>query len=67
MVEDLELSEFYGKKRNTDGDVVFTTYGTLRQNEFDIVWDRVILDESHTIKKPESITALSCYKIKAKN
>lgn len=67
FAEDLELSEFYGKKRNTDGDVVFTTYGTLRQNEFDIVWDRVIFDESHTIKKPESITALSCYKIKAKN
>jgi superfamily II DNA or RNA helicase len=67
FAEDLKLSEYYGKKRNIAGDVVFTTYGTLRQNEFQVTWDRVIFDESHTIKKPESITALSCYKVQAKN
>lgn len=67
FADELKLSEYYGRKRDISGDIVFTTYGTLRQNEFDVVWDRVIFDESHTVKKPESITALSCYKIQAKN
>ena len=64
---DITLSEFYGRKKSTEGAVVFTTYGTLRLNDFTICFERVVFDESHTVKKPNSITAKSCFNIDAKN
>lgn len=65
---ELNISEYHGKKRDTDGDVTLTTYGTLRNADTAQleVFDRVIFDESHTVTDSKSSTANAIKKIKAK-
>lgn len=64
----LSISEYYGRKKNHDADVVLTTYGTLRQCVDELKeFDRVIFEESHQIKNPSSLSAQACVKVKAKN
>ena len=58
------VSEFYGKKKSSDGLIILTTYGTMLQNIPPEV-DRVIFDECHTLKSCFSSTAHSCGLIKA--
>lgn len=65
---EIEQSEYYGKRKKICDHVNFTTYGTLRTNALNkYVFDRVVFDESHIIKKPESMTAIKCHRIQAKN
>lgn len=67
---DLAISTYAGAKRSlgADADVVITSYPILR-NDIDALsaeaWDVVILDESQTIKNPESQVARAAYKLKA--
>ncbi len=67
---DLEVSSYHGARRalDTSADVVLTSYPILR-NDTDVLaaiaWDTVILDESQTIKNPDSQVARAAYKLKA--
>ena len=70
----LRIGCYYGSNRNTSRewfqqyDVVFTTYGTLRQDAIRlsrIAFDYVILDESQAIKNAESATAQATRTLKA--
>ena len=67
---DLEIATYHGARRSLDttADVVFTSYPILR-NDTDVftnvTWDTVILDESQTIKNPDSQVARAAYRLKA--
>lgn len=67
---ELKTLLFHGPKRTDDAeelldyDVVVTSYETLRSENnkasspmFEVKWHRVVLDEAHTIKNSESLTA----------
>ena len=68
---DLRIATYHGARRtlDTSADVIFTSYPILR-NDTDVLagvaWDIVILDESQTIKNPDSQVARAAYKLKAK-
>ena len=64
----LSVAEYYGRNKDQDADVVLTTYGTLRQaiNELK-EFHRVVFDESHLIKNPQSQRAKACCNVKARN
>ncbi|HET9624258.1 MAG TPA: DEAD/DEAH box helicase, partial [Kofleriaceae bacterium] len=68
---DLRVSAYRGARRTLDpsADVVLTSYPLLR-NDTDVLaavqWDTVILDESQTIKNPDSQVARAAYRLKAK-
>ena len=67
---DLTVSTYHGARRalDTTADVVLTSYPILR-NDTDVLsavaWNTVILDESQTIKNPDSQVARAAYKLKA--
>ena len=67
---DLAVTTYHGARRalDTTADVVLTSYPILR-NDTDVLagvqWDTVILDESQTIKNPDSQVARAAYKLKA--
>ena len=68
---DLRLATYHGARRSLDtkADVILTTYPILRNDIEDLEamkWDIVILDESQTIKNPDSQVARAAYKLKAK-
>jgi hypothetical protein len=64
----LTVCRYHGSSRKLDrqADLVITTYALLRM-ESDLfaeeVWDTVILDESQTIKNPESQVARAAYRL----
>jgi len=68
---DLRVSTYRGARRTleTSADVVLTSYPLLR-NDTDVLagvtWDTVILDESQTIKNPDSQVARAAYRLKAR-
>jgi superfamily II DNA or RNA helicase len=68
---DLRVATYRGTRRTleTDADVVLTSYPLLR-NDSDqlaaVAWDVVILDESQTIKNPDSQVARAAYRLKAR-
>ncbi len=68
---DLVIAPYHGARRVLDptADVVLTSYPILR-NDTDVLagvtWDTVILDESQTIKNPDSQVARAAYKLKSK-
>ena len=62
----ISISEFYGKRKSMEGQVVLTTYGTICNHMSTIEVERVVFDECHIIKSCFSNTALACSKIKAK-
>jgi superfamily II DNA or RNA helicase len=67
---DLRVTTYRGARRvlETGSDVVLTSYPLLR-NDSDVLagvmWDTVILDESQTIKNPDSQVARAAYRLKA--
>jgi superfamily II DNA or RNA helicase len=67
---DLAVATYHGARRALDpsADVVLTSYPILR-NDIDVLsavaWDSVILDESQTIKNPDSQVARAAYKLKS--
>jgi len=67
---DLRVATYHGARRALDAkaDIVLTSYPILR-NDTDVIaavaWDTVILDESQTIKNPDSQVARAAYKLKA--
>jgi len=66
---DLSVTSYAGAKRVLDmsTDVVVTSYPILRidiEELSAIEWDNVILDESQTIKNPDSQVARAAYKLK---
>lgn len=67
---DLTIANYSGAKRtlDPDADIVITSYPMLR-NDVEVLsapmWDVVILDESQTIKNPDSQVARAAYKLKA--
>ncbi|HEX7843961.1 MAG TPA: DEAD/DEAH box helicase [Kofleriaceae bacterium] len=68
---DLRVATYRGARRTLDtgANVVLTSYPLLR-NDTDILagvtWDTVILDESQTIKNPDSQVARAAYRLKAR-
>src|SRR6185503_7246003 len=68
---DLRVALYHGARRVLDpnADVVLTSYPLLR-NDTDVLaataWDTVILDESQTIKNPDSQVARAAYRLKAR-
>nr|MBA3540830.1 DEAD/DEAH box helicase [Deltaproteobacteria bacterium] len=66
---DLTVSTYHGPRRALDptADVVLTSYPILR-NDIDQLaaeqWDTVILDESQTIKNPDSQVARAAYRLR---
>ncbi len=68
---DLRVATYHGTRRTIDhaADIVLTSYPILRNDiELlqDIAWDIVILDESQTIKNPDSQVARAAYKLAAR-
>ncbi len=67
---DLKIANYSGAKRtlDLDADLIITSYPMLR-NDVEVLsgptWDVVILDESQTIKNPDSQVARAAYKLKA--
>jgi superfamily II DNA or RNA helicase len=67
---DLRVSMYHGARRklDDDADLTLTSYPLLR-NDVDalaeVAWDTVILDESQTIKNPNSQVARAAYKLRA--
>jgi len=67
---DLTIATYAGTRRalDTTADVVLTSYPILR-NDIDtlagVEWDAVILDESQTIKNPDSQVARAAYRLRA--
>ncbi|TMQ10863.1 MAG: hypothetical protein E6J91_24970 [Deltaproteobacteria bacterium] len=67
---DLRVATYRGARRSleTDADVVLTSYPLLR-NDSDVLagvtWDTVVLDESQTIKNPDSQVARAAYRLRA--
>jgi superfamily II DNA or RNA helicase len=67
---DLEVALYHGSRRklDDDADLTLTSYPLLR-NDIDVLaaidWDVVILDESQTIKNPDSQVARAAYKLRA--
>jgi superfamily II DNA or RNA helicase len=67
---DLTVATYHGARRALDQsvDVVLTSYPILR-NDTDVLaqvaWDIAILDESQTIKNPDSQVARAAYRLKA--
>jgi hypothetical protein len=67
----LTVCLYYGAKRTfqNDTDVIITSYPLLRLEKeafLDAAWDTVILDESQTIKNPESQIAKICFALQSK-
>jgi len=68
---DLRVATYHGPRRAIDpsADMVLTSYPILRNDIdqlSDEMWDCVILDESQTIKNPDSQVARAAYRLKAK-
>jgi len=67
---DLSVTTYAGTRRalDTSADVVLTSYPILR-NDIEVLagveWDTVILDESQTIKNPDSQVARAAYRLRA--
>jgi superfamily II DNA or RNA helicase len=67
---DLRVASYSGTRRtiDPDADLIVTTYPILR-NDIDVLeqseWDIVILDESQTIKNPDSQVARAAYRLHA--
>jgi superfamily II DNA or RNA helicase len=67
---DLRVHQYRGSRRELDpkADITLTSYPLLR-NDIDelseVEWDAVILDESQTIKNPESQVARAAYRLRA--
>jgi superfamily II DNA or RNA helicase len=65
---DLKVAAYSGTRRqlDPDADLIVTTYPILR-NDIDVLaavpWDIVILDESQTIKNPDSQVARAAYRL----
>src|SRR5262249_22448081 len=66
----LSVSLYHGARRKLDdgADLTLTSYPLLR-NDVDalaeIAWDTVVLDESQTIKNPDSQVARAAYRLRA--
>lgn len=58
------VTEYHGKKKDQTGNIVLTTYGTVRSayrnSIYFTTFERVVFDESHTIVNPLSATAMAC-------
>ncbi|HET7503824.1 MAG TPA: DEAD/DEAH box helicase, partial [Kofleriaceae bacterium] len=68
---DLRVAMYRGARRSleNDADVVLTSYPLLRNDTevlAGVAWDTVILDESQTIKNPDSQVARAAYRLKAR-
>ncbi len=67
---DLRVHQYRGSRRELDpeADITLTSYPLLRNDIEELVevdWDTVILDESQTIKNPESQVARAAYRLRA--
>lgn len=67
---DLTVHQYRGSRRALDlkADITLTSYPLLRNDIDDLAeveWDTVILDESQTIKNPESQVARAAYRLRA--
>ncbi|MDB4956562.1 MAG: SNF2-related protein [Myxococcales bacterium] len=66
---DLDIAIYAGTRRELDSnaDIVLTSYPILR-NDIDALaqetWDTIVLDESQTIKNPDSQVARAAYRLK---
>ncbi|HSK05617.1 MAG TPA: DEAD/DEAH box helicase [Kofleriaceae bacterium] len=68
---DLTVATYHGARRALDptADVVLTSYPLLRNDTDELAaeaWDTVILDESQTIKNPDSQVARAAYRLRAR-
>jgi len=63
---ELRVTEFYGTKKTDTGQVVLTTYNTLSRSVTVKAYDRVVFDESHTVKSSSSRVAQACISVDAK-
>jgi superfamily II DNA or RNA helicase len=67
---DLSVALYHGPRRKLDDDVdvTLTSYPLLRNDADElsaVVWDTVVLDESQTIKNPDSQVARAAYRLRA--
>ena len=69
FIPSANVTEFYGKKKDSSGDIVLTTYGTVlsvyKANASFHRIGRIIFDESHSIKSVTSMTCRACAEISA--
>lgn len=71
----IKATVLHGTKRDTesltenDNQVFITSYGTMRQDVHlleTIVWETIVLDESHHIKNPQAQTTRAAWQLTAK-
>jgi len=67
---DLKVAFYHGPRRRLDeeADVTLTSYPILRNDADElaaVAWDCVVLDESQTIKNPDSQVARAAYRLRA--
>ena len=65
----LKVCRYHGSSRRLDlsADLVITTYALLRLDIdvlAEVTWDTIVLDESQTIKNPDSQVARAAYRLK---
>lgn len=73
---DMKYHVHYGIDRQIDSthlennDIILSTYGVMRNDAEDVKdleWNYIILDESQTIKNPDSQTTRALYKLSSRN
>jgi hypothetical protein len=67
---ELKVSRYHGSSRTLDAqaDVTLTSYAVMRLDIdilSDISWDMVVLDESQTIKNPDSLVSQAAFQLRA--
>lgn len=72
FLPECNVTECYGRRKNLSGDIVLTTYGTVRSmyqsnDQIDTGFQRIIFDESHSIKSLLSNTCRACAYLDAPN
>lgn len=72
FLPECNVTECYGRRKDLSGDIVLTTYGTVRsmyQSNYEMHpgVQRIIFDESHSIKSLLSATCRACSNLKAPN
>ena len=69
FLPECKVTDVYGRKRDQSGEIVLTTYGIVRsmfsKNEAFTGFERVVFDESHSVKSISSVSCRACSAIYA--
>jgi len=64
FLPDVKCSIYHGPSRKLDGNIILTTYGTVREDAHALAktpFEVIVLDEAHLMKNAETLTAKSLF------